>query len=1426
MPNIRACKESAKLQTLLAAARPAAMRENDPPRQIHGGPGISIADVQKLPGHRHDNDHMDFRKIQIVPTVAEAAAQEMSFTPLADETNKFLSDEHAHALDTQFRLLREDFLRPLKQELARTDRPKIFRNAFFLTAAVKPLSCVMVKVDVPAELAKADITKKTDFWEEDHNQLARGSLVCLVQHGRPKLFGRIVMRDTAVLAAENMIGLGFEGADLILALTQVNLRDTAFELVPVSSSFFSYEPILQCLQALPSFPFAKELVDVKKPAPVTYLDQSKVQRQLELLRRKTLQPDGSPIEFDTSQKAALDAALRDRVSLLQGPPGTGKTFIGTLLAQAILNASNVTILCVCYTNHALDQFLESLLERGVDEIVRLGGRTKNERIEPLQLRNLSEHHEQTKEQKKQWWLISSGLTELEEEFAKCVGFLEMDRLNWRRLSEHLASTEPDVLEQLRVPENRNGFELVGSGGKKITKSYLWDRWNKGKDSSPISRSGYLWSMNMKERNALMNGWLETLKREVADKCGKIMLQHQKLTTMKQAIRHEGDRQILAKARVIGCTTHGAATRKDLLIAAGAKVLIVEEAAEILEAHVITSIGADIEHIIQIGDHQQLRPKAECYDLTVEADKGCNLNTSMFERLVKKGFPYQTLTVQHRMRPEISKLIRDFPTGGYPSLVDAQSVSLQPKIRGVQRNVVFIHHENHEEEVQTMFKLDSFTRVNKYEVKMVVAIVNYLLQQGYELKQLVVLTPYGSQLKAIRQALSKLNLAVLIDDMDVEDLQKTGDADTDDVAAATVSQDAIRVATIDNYQGEEADVVVASLVRSNRENKIGHLQEPERVNVLLSRAKHGLILLGNAQTLIKARVRPGGAKDLWPKILKFLLADKCVLRGLPIVCQKHTQQCSLAGTPGAFANIAPNGGCNLSCGYMLPCGHECQLRCHSYDPAHTISVCHQPMIDHCEKGHIIQRPCYKAATEVLCQTCEIEAQEAQRRKKVEEQKQKEAIEEEKKRARIAAATEMSRLQSQPLKRHKTTLTRKGETAEEYHRIVDRVENYMQAEHGLLTVKRVEKLVNTELESQLLAAKQQMIDPTKPPTLLFHGTSAEVTDLVAEGGFNLPAWKESNMFGQGVYFATDSTKSANPLYTKNSNRLLVCEVLLGKSCTIEGWDHSFPLKKHMKKSGSGSNKGRNFLDVDLKKMHAAGFDSVYALRDSESAGGVKFDEFIVYDERLAVPRYIVYYERGCHLPSRTQKLAAGKRHVLKPVRNYDPNSAEQVLYRMAESQFLRMLANRGATSTISQIEYHVDPKLERAFEAKKREYDRDYGVGKHESRLVFHGTKSESIDSIMSGGFKLAKVGSATDAGWYGAGIYFSEQTAYSQVYDKAGGRLILCQLLLGKPCPLKHEQRCDGKGCKAGFTSHVVGDGAEVVMFDMAAILPTYIVHYT
>lgn len=67
----------------------------------------------------------------------------------------------------------------------------------------------------------------------------------------------------------------------------------------------------------------------------------------------------------------------------------GKTFIGVNLCELILKHSSETILCVCYTNHALDQFLESLLDKGITQIVRIGSRSKSKRLEQYNLRELA-----------------------------------------------------------------------------------------------------------------------------------------------------------------------------------------------------------------------------------------------------------------------------------------------------------------------------------------------------------------------------------------------------------------------------------------------------------------------------------------------------------------------------------------------------------------------------------------------------------------------------------------------------------------------------------------------------------------------------------------------------------------------------------------------------------------------------------------------------------------------------------------------------------------------------------------------------------------------------------------------------------------------------------------------------------------------------
>lgn len=83
--------------------------------------------------------------------------------------------------------------------------------------------------------------------------------------------------------------------------------------------------------------------------------------------------------LDLSQSEALLNALSRELALIQGPPGTGKSYTGEKIIQVLLANSKKAklgpIICVCYTNHALDQLLEHLLDHGVDSIVRMGSRS-------------------------------------------------------------------------------------------------------------------------------------------------------------------------------------------------------------------------------------------------------------------------------------------------------------------------------------------------------------------------------------------------------------------------------------------------------------------------------------------------------------------------------------------------------------------------------------------------------------------------------------------------------------------------------------------------------------------------------------------------------------------------------------------------------------------------------------------------------------------------------------------------------------------------------------------------------------------------------------------------------------------------------------------------------------------------------------------
>lgn len=100
------------------------------------------------------------------------------------------------------------------------------------------------------------------------------------------------------------------------------------------------------------------------------------------------------------------------------------------------------------------------------------------------------------------------------------------------------------------------------------------------------------------------------------------------------------------------TTTGAAKHQAALQSLKPRVVIVEEAAEVLEAHILSSLTTKCEHLILIGDHKQLRPNPAVFELA----RKYNFDVSLFERMINNRFPYIMLTKQHRMCPDISRTL--------------------------------------------------------------------------------------------------------------------------------------------------------------------------------------------------------------------------------------------------------------------------------------------------------------------------------------------------------------------------------------------------------------------------------------------------------------------------------------------------------------------------------------------------------------------------------------------------------------------------------------------------------------------------------------------------------------------------------------------------------------------------------------------------
>ncbi|NXX81788.1 ZNFX1 protein, partial [Urocolius indicus] len=967
-------------------------------------------------------------------------------------------------LDTHFRLLREDFVRPLREgilELLQSFEDKGLRKKkfddiriYFDTRIITPLCCptgIVYKVQFD--------TKPLKFvrWQNS-KRLLYGSLVCMSKdHFETCLFATVSNRDNADLA-HGTVQLCFNAQSQAL-LAEVQPSDS-FLMVETTAYFEAYRHVLEGLQEIQEedIPFQKYIVEcdtqVEKPtyltmdtvynfAPLVEDSLSDEETYPDGLRRQRVNvldpkqwPSMEDLRLDESQLQALSLALTKELAIIQGPPGTGKTYVGLKIVQALLANKHVwqntvqksPILIVCYTNHALDQFLEGIYTSQKHGMVRIGGRSSSEVLKQFTLRELRkkcafrynlpmhlrraymnitsemkqaerELHEGAKHLEcttygvlherhleacispQHWNSLMNGLDdeefyysasqhsmilewlglgitaftqsaaenigtenpgdqrerekwegEAEEELLEIAE--EADLIQADRVIEHEEAAKPQgrmeeehravnelasVLLAMKLGDQEDDtaqpqqktvqWEITAAQRKKM-KQKMKVELNKLSAMTELEAKAVqdLWQLDLNSRWRLYRFWLQTYQASIRRRILQHEQQYQAAAERLAELRLQEDLCILKEAQVVGMTTTGAAKYRQILQKVEPRIVIVEEAAEVLEAHTITTLSKACQHLILIGDHQQLQPSANVYDLA----KNFNLEVSLFERLVKVNFPFVRLKYQHRMRPEIAQLLSPHI---YQELENHPSVLKYENIKGVLSNLFFVEHDFPEQEIH-----EGKSHQNPHEAQFVVELCKYFLCQDYLPSQITILTTYTGQLFCLRKLMPAKTFA------------------------------GVKVHVVDKYQGEENDIILLSLVRSNKEERTGFLQIPNRICVALSRAKKGLYCIGNMRML--------GKVPLWSKIIHTLREKGHIGPSLVLCCQNHPETKTLVSTAADF-NKVPEGGCNRPCEFRLSCGHVCTRACHPYDSQHKEYQCLKPCQKVlCADGHRCPRLCYE------------------------------------------------------------------------------------------------------------------------------------------------------------------------------------------------------------------------------------------------------------------------------------------------------------------------------------------------------------------------------------------------------------------------------------------------------------------------------------
>lgn len=329
--------------------------------------------------------------------------------------------------------------------------------------------------------------------------------------------------------------------------------------------------------------------------------------------------------------------------------------------------------------------------------------------------------------------------------------------------------------------------------------------------------------------------------------------HQKMDRLKSRaaeIELRINAELFGEARVIACTLVGSAHH--LLEGMKFGTLFIDEAAQALEAACWIPMRR-ASRVILAGDHCQLPPTVKSI-----AALRAGLGKTLMERIAENKPEVVTLLkIQYRMNDEIMRFSSDWFYGGkvesapqikYRSVLDydhpitwidtsneENQITIEgedaPEDSASTSSSVSAANQNSDLNFKEQFVGESFGRINKAEAKLtLLTLAEYFTKIGKQrvLEERIdvgIISPYRAQVQYLKKLIKKYEFF-------------------------KPYRRLISVNTVDGFQGQERDVILISLVRSNDEGQIGFLKDLRRMNVAMTRARMKLIILGNRDTMTK------------------------------------------------------------------------------------------------------------------------------------------------------------------------------------------------------------------------------------------------------------------------------------------------------------------------------------------------------------------------------------------------------------------------------------------------------------------------------------------------------------------------------------------------------------------------------------------------